>query len=40
LKLDRLCSVVDGTAGFDPKRTPDKAGGPRSRTQRWLFFRD
>ena len=21
LKVDRLCSVVDGTAGFDPKRT-------------------
>src|SRR4029077_5260173 len=21
-----------------PKRTPDRAGGPRSRTQRWLFL--
>jgi hypothetical protein len=36
LKVDRLCSVVDGTADFDPKRTSPSNPHRKKRAQRLL----
>src|SRR6202023_2681440 len=38
LKGDRLCSVVDGTADFDPFETPAARGCLESETTIWMLF--
>jgi len=38
LKVNRLCLVVDGTAGFDPKWTPNRLEGRAPRRSGGCFL--